>query len=81
MNWKFWEKKKEEKAGRILRVPRDRVEHICSLLDDYEKAVQANAKAKYILWDEIESIFPEVGYGRWKLLNNSATEMTVVEIL
>jgi hypothetical protein len=64
----------------VLTIPDDKMLLIAQLYDDYQSAnVRFDKKARYLLWNEIAKIFPEVKTGNWTIEFTSAFKAQIIQ--
>lgn len=81
MNCKFWQKEEPAKPEpRRLKIPAEKVRRLRRLSDTYEALpVKQASEAKYLLWEAIAEIFPEVREGAWSMESPTALDIVIVE--
>jgi hypothetical protein len=65
MNWKFWEKELKKEPIKKLIIPDEKIELILRLFDYAEDS--GHRVDRYLLWKQINEIFPETSRGKWRI--------------
>jgi len=80
MNWKFWKKSvTEEAAPTVLVIPAEKVRGLLRLRDAYNALPKGqDSEAKFLLWNAIAEIFPEVREGLWNMESITSLRIEIV---
>lgn len=79
----FKKKQKQEqvRTPRRFKIPYEKMEDYCTLSDNLANKHGSDKLERFLLWDFIAALFPEVREGSWSIISENSLNSYVVENL